>query len=376
MEDRRRGGCGGVGEVISDLHHAADVSGRDEIAAGFANDRGFFSSELGGDHGLIEIVGSCRTAAALAICEIDELDAFDGLKDAPRLGPDLLRVAVMAGVVVGDPYGAFEGRGRFNSETVEKDADIGNEWRESFGPFLFRRTLKHQGVFAHSRAATGGIDNDGIDVVRECRDRFACGGTGRGCFANVPGERAATGLIFGNKNLDAVVREHIDRCAVDLRGENLLNAAGEQRDTRPPGAAGRDAPGKNFRGRKGGGEQIEHGTERLWQQRFEDPGGAAEPHGETEAARMGEGLHDDEAFQGLDRRAFGRRARRGAVGTDEFVVGDARRTGGFAGEAPEAAVDVRLGVGRAQRAFEDLLHQVDSSAWGIHFFAELLVGGT
>ena len=52
----------------------------------------------------------------------------------------------------------------------------------------------------------------------------------------------------------------------------------------------------------------------------------------------------------------------------------ARRAGGFAVAAGQAAVEVQLRLARRRRAFEHLLDQVDAAARAVEFVAEELVG--
>ncbi len=64
-----------------------------------------------------------------------------------------------------------------------------------------------------------------------------------------------------------------------------------------------------------------------------------------------------------------------ASDVEQTPVAHARGTGGFAGSASQATVDVQLGLGGDRRAFQHLLHQVDTAARAVELVAEQLVGG-
>ena len=109
--------------------------------------------------------------------------------------------------------------------------------------------------------------------------------------------------------------------------------------------------------------------------------GAVQRARRPEPQRPGEAAPDTAAS-----RAAGRAAARassdaplrprgvGAERRQQIAIGHAGRAGGRAGQAAEAAVDVRLHVVERQRAFEHALHQHDAAARRVHLLAELAVG--
>jgi hypothetical protein len=58
----------------------------------------------------------------------------------------------------------------------------------------------------------------------------------------------------------------------------------------------------------------------------------------------------------------------------QIPIGDTGRTGRGAGQAAEAAIDVRLHVGERELTFERRLHQQDAPARRVHLLAQLAIG--
>jgi len=84
-------------------------------------------------------------------------------------------------------------------------------------------------VLFHGGTAAGGIDDDGVDVrLFEEGDDAASHLGGLVFEAGVDHERAAAGLICGSDDFAAFGGEDSGGCGVDVREEDLLNAAGEQ----------------------------------------------------------------------------------------------------------------------------------------------------
>ncbi len=101
-------------------------------------------------------------------------------------------------------------------------------------------------------------------------------------------------------------------------------------------------------------------------QRTREP---AQHQSEPEASRMRQDFRQEEAPAALNGRAAPLRFDAAPGEIDEMHIVDAARTGGHAGEAREAAVDM---VGRRRRhlaLLEHLLHQVDAAARAVALIA-------
>ncbi len=181
-----------------------------------------------------------------------------------------------------------------------------------------------------------------VDLAPPGVDVGPGGGERRPLLAHVMGERAAAAGAAGDHDLDAVPGEQADRRLVDLRRQDLLGAAGEQCDALPARALGRedlrpiDRRGRGKRARR----QAEHRPQPPRQHGAQRPAAAR-----RRAERGGTGTAGAARSRACRAAALGQRAAVGlldmAAGVvDQVHVVHARRAGGHAGEAGQAAVDV------------------------------------
>ena len=194
---------------------------------------------------------------------------------------------------------------------------------------------------------------------------------GGGEVAGVPREAAATALGGGDDDFDALLREHGEGRGIDIGREDLLRATSEERDA---GAAFADRGGdvRPSRGRRQvRGHEVDHRAQRGGHERTHEFAEAARGGGEAETAGKWDRLRGEKAAELFGERAFELRLSDGAKRTDEVAVRHAAGAGGFAGEASEATIHVRLGGGPGEFFLEDLFHEDDATARAIHLLAEL-----
>jgi hypothetical protein len=202
---------------------------------------------------------------------------------------------------------------------------------------------------------------------------------GVGVAAHVLGQRAAAACALRHHHLDAEPGEQADGGLVDGGGDHLLGAAGQQGHT---GAAraqrGMDAWPFHRKGRQGRRQQREHraqatgerarGRDDAAQQRAHRAAGEQAGAQQTRARQHGGQHGAQQAF--MPRAAVGL-LDVGSRVIDQVHVIHAGRTGGHAGQAGEAAIDVphhRLG-GRAA-GFEHVLDQVNAATRAVELVAK------
>ena len=163
--------------------------------------------------------------------------------------------------------------------------------------------------------------------------------------------------------------------------EHLLGAAGEQDHALLPLAPGGGGAGAGVGRppRERGRGEFQHRHQLLRphasQQTEERAREARRGQRQAEAARMRQHGGQQPAHGALLEAALPGRLDVGAGMVDEVHVVHPARAGGHAGEAGEAAVDMRLHRGAGPgAALEHLLHQVDAPARGIALVAEQNVG--
>ena len=186
------------------LGEATDVSGSDEFSSGVEDVLDFAAAKFIGGFRLVDIVGSGRAAADFCILHLYDLEIGNLSKDASRRIGDMLGMAKMARVLVGNLDAAGWSGRCLDANLLEKDGDVLYALNEGLGLCLLGFTLEHQGVFMEPGAAASGIGYDGIDIFREglkVGTSICPGGPG---LADMPGEGAATLLAGGNHDLDAV----------------------------------------------------------------------------------------------------------------------------------------------------------------------------
>ena len=96
-----RGAVADAAQACTDLQHAAWVAGGDELGAGGGEGFGLALANARGEFGLQHVVDACGAAAVFGPRVRHELEAFDLLQEPARRFTHALRVAQVAGVVVG-----------------------------------------------------------------------------------------------------------------------------------------------------------------------------------------------------------------------------------------------------------------------------------
>ncbi len=175
-------------------------------------------------------------------------------------------------------------------------------------------------------------------------------------------DRAAAARLRHAHERDAQPVEHARRGGVDVGGERGLHAA-VQHDHPPRVPRGRPRARLALRRhlpREGGG-----------QERAEDP---AQRHAEGEERPGEEGEAQQPAEGAVGERARHLLLHQGAADVHEPAVLDARRAGGLARAAGEAAVEVHLRLRGHGGALERLLHEVDAPARAVELVAQQVVG--
>ena len=225
---------------------------------------------------------------------------------------------------------------------------------------------------------------------RPCRDIGACAGERVAVTAEMMGQCAATLLVLDQHDLDAVARQHVDGGLVDAWRQHLLRAALQQRNAGPTLAGGCKHAAAGGAGlRQPGGRHRQHGRDApqeprrrrgFWRRqkraRKARPSCASRRLA-AEPFRARQHQREQRSQQPLRQRAAVIALDPDPRLVDQMHVVHARRTGGHAGEAGEAAVDMldhRLG--RLLVLLQHLLDQVDAAARAIELVAEQHIGRT
>ncbi|GAC1630475.1 MAG: hypothetical protein NVS9B10_22920 [Nevskia sp.] len=222
-------------------------------------------------------------------------------------------------------------------------------------------------VLGDEAAAAAGADDDrfgtGIEPGAEPVDRAPRGIEPGGLRVQVIFERA-TATDADALRAEAERIEHARRGRVDVRRQRRLHAAlGDQHAARMT----------RGRPRRRGPRQRHLRSEGLRQQR---PEPAAESEQRGEAPRLRQHEAQQGAAQALPARARHALLDDLAADVDEPPVLHAARAGRLAGAAAQAAVEMRLRLGRDRLAFEHFLDLVDAAARAVELVAEQLVSRT
>ena len=272
---------------------------------------------------------------------------------------------------------------RLQAEAREELADVLGQARDAgrrFGPG--RVFAQHEAVVLDRGAAARGVDDHGVEaaaleLARPGGDVGPGRVQGRPLHAQVVGQRAAAAGAPRHHHLDPMAGQDPDRRLVDLGRQDLLGAAGHQRDPGAPRPLGREDLGPVDRAGRCQvlGRQAEHRPELSGKEAGE---GAAEPGGgerEPEQRRPRHGQGQDPAQQAVHQRAPIGLLDPAPPVIDQVHVVHARGAGRHAGEAGQAAVQVPryLGLGRPV-VLQHLLDQVDPAARRVELVAEQHVG--
>ncbi len=184
------------------------------------------------DFGLQQIVGSRRAAAEMALRRIEH-DKTRLLQQLSRQARDFLAVLQRAGAVIGDARSARRDR-RLKADLGDEFGDVARERGDLCRLVAQLRVVaEHEAVVLHRRPAAGGVDDDGVEPgafdFAAPRQDVPSRQSETVILAEMMVERAATARAFRDDNLTAVARQQPQRGGVDLRRQNFLRAAGEQR---------------------------------------------------------------------------------------------------------------------------------------------------
>ena len=365
------------------LQQAAGVSGGHDSGLG-GNDVGHLAvQQLIRHFRLREIVDARTAAAPIGLGQFHQLDSGNRLEELTRLRGDLLSVAEMAGLMVGDHGGIGALRDRLgcgNADLPEPFVDV----LHLPVPYLGQRQVggivrEQVRIMLQVRAAAAGVGNDGVVLPRrELVDVPARQPLGQLPFAVVGVQRSAAALVGGRDDLARVAGQHLDGVAIHTGEGQILGAAREHRDTVTTRSSRSGHWFDEIRGKR----LFHHGGHRLQllkafrhqahhaagaQCRLQ-PGGLPQAHAQPQQLEALQIIKKPAKGEGADQRALGRcenlRALRlGAGRLEEFGVVHAGGTRGHAGETPEAEVHL-LGEGLAglETVIRNGAHQGDASA--------------
>ncbi len=222
------------------LGHTADVAGDHRPGSGVENMLRFTLTQFFGNLRLFEVVRAGRTAADIPLGHFQQGNVGNTPQQLAGGDGDALRLSQMAGVVVGQLERSGQGRRFFQANLVQQNRNILDLGGKGLSLSLFNHTLEQQRVLLHAGAATGRVGDDGIHLGhREGFEVVAGQRSGLGRRAGVHRQAATAGLVFRNEGFDTVLSQNPQRGPVDLRGQDLLGAAGQQGHPRPDLAFGR-----------------------------------------------------------------------------------------------------------------------------------------
>ena len=201
----------------------------------------------------------------------------------------------VTGIVIGDAQRLFQRRRPYNPQRVEKHGDVHRPGRQSLGTGQVVAASEHQWVIVKARSAAGGGRHDGVNrqiaiAADVKRIQVAAGECDRARrVADVPGERPTADLRRRYDHFHAIARQYRDRCGIDLRRQDLLRAAGQQRYPRAPRS---NRPGQRWQcrgGRQPWRQQFQHRSQPGRRQRLQPAGCAAQPQRPSHSAGVGQG---------------------------------------------------------------------------------------
>jgi len=153
----------GATQAAHELQETAGVGGDDGVGVSGEQVLDFPVAELLGGFRLEQVVDAGGAAAEGGFGNFGDLEAGDSGEQLARLLKDALRVAQVAGVVVGDAYLQRISRGDW-FEFGEDFGDVAalcGECLGAGGPV--RIVAEKMAVLLHGGAAAGGVDDDGVD---------------------------------------------------------------------------------------------------------------------------------------------------------------------------------------------------------------------
>ena len=235
---------------------------------------------------------------------------------------------------------------------------------------------EHPAVILDRGAATGCVDDDGVDGAVHLLGLFPRRNVAPGrivtCFlkTHVVHQCTATADAVGDHHLAAEPIEEPHRGFVDGRPQNLLRASGQKRDAHPRlpfrvvdlRMIDRIGPSDVRR------RQVQHGAETPRHQPAERPAQRRAQQRQPEHPGIRQHTRQHPAEHAVRQRPGIGLFDIGTAVIDQVHVIDAGRTGRHARQTREAAIKMLGELGRRRlAALERLLHQVDAAARAVQF---------
>lgn len=212
-----RHGMTDFGEGGLELEETAGIAGDDDVGLEVGDEAGFAFAELGGGFRLNEIVDARGTTADGGFGNFQKLNAGDLGKELARLHVNTLRVLQVAGIVK-----SYASRKRMAFGTGwqfgKNFTDVATFVSEAFGAIgVDGIVAKKMAVVLHVGAATGSIDDDGVDVglfkgADGAASQFQC----RGFLASVNAQGTAASLLGRGDHFAAFSCQNADGGRIDV----------------------------------------------------------------------------------------------------------------------------------------------------------------
>ena len=376
-------------DFASDLKNTADITCRNNLSVRLSEERHLASSKTFGHFRLGKVVRAGGAAADLGFFERDEFKTRDHLKQGARLRANLLAVAEVTRVVIGNA----ERNGIFRRDRSERDEELGDV--ANFGDEALRQVAigfvveKMTIIFKH-RAAAGGIDDDRIKVVGveggEILSRERQGGR---FHAGVIMNRAAADLSARNEDFAAVMLQNACGGGVGFGLKRVGHAAEKQSDFGALGTDRRQGFGKvraePSQARQHRLKSAQGRRQKFRQSKFIKKFEQSEPlrqpsrrERQADSTRIREEMMEYELLkQGRSQLGRSGLTESNLEGFYQLAVLNPGRTGGFTGATVEAKLQMTANFGAdGESAVDDRSHKIDSSARAIVFVAGLDIGGT
>ena len=378
---RSAAGSGPPGRPVQQLHRVEQRQGGEtgelreaaEIAGGHrgcpaALDMGGLAAAQGLGHaGLKHVVGARRPAAEMALRDVPHLEA-GAAKEGARLLADILRVLQRARIVIGHDE-RYRGLRQAQLLRRQQFGDVAGDGRERRGFAAPRRiAFENARVVLDHGPAAGCVDRDGVEAAGTALripgvDDARRGGGRHLRLAHMEGQRAAATRPRRHRNLEAVAGKQPDRRGVDLRRQDLLDAALQQGNARPPRAFGGMDAGQVGGRWEEGRRQVDQVAQSPRQQRPDGPGEARQTGHAGKTGGFRYRPRDQPTQQAVAERAAMVRFDMGPGYVGEMQIVHVDRAGRHATVAGQAAVDMadRLGVGPTA-LFQHFPDQIDPPA--------------
>ena len=309
------------------------------------------------------------------------------LQELPRQLIELLPMAERTGRVVGD-LEASPHHGRIEFDLVEELSGVAGQARHILSPFRVAMVSREEiaVVLQHGPTAAGRRDHriqkplahhagQRVDIAPSVAARFLL-------TSEMVRQRAAAAFVLDHHHIHAVTAKQTNRGLVDLRRQDLLNAAQHDRHAlglRRPGIVGGFGP-QDFQLQRVFGNELKRRRDplhaQLTDQVAERPCKPAEHQHGLEPAGIGQHPAQEHPHRVLVRAAVTALLDAHAGEIDQMHIVDAARTGRHAAEAGQTAVDVMHRGRRHVASLEHLLHEIDAPARTVPLIPCQHIGGT